>query len=167
MNNDNDKQQFIMASIIERQQVKEFQKVYPAFDVWKFTSESGYCEFDCFVISGRTYDYIKDVFNDNRWAVEVKIRTFPIDKYDTAYIKAYKYYKMVSKCRTYKYAIKKVKPIYMMFFSDGYVALWNLFTAKKKYIEKEFDKYNCIKSEVVLNKLFELNINEATIYKWR
>lgn len=152
------KEPFIMASIQERKYISTFQNEHPDFNVYSVTNVSGYAPFDCYVQSALT----------NNWAVEVKIRTFKMDKYDTAYIKCRKWYKMTQECNTSKYRDKNVQPIYMMFFTCGHVAIWNLFKCSAKYIEKQFKLWDCIEdSPIVTNKLFELNFKEAVIYKWK
>ena len=151
-------QQFIMASLNERDKINQFKKLNPDFDLKKVTNVSGYSTFDAYAVSGES------LYN---WAVEVKIRSFGIKKYSTAYIKCYKWYQMISKCDTPEYKEKNVQPYYMMFYTDGSVALWNLYHAPADFIIKEYTLYNVINSPVVKNKLFELKLSDATIYKWK
>lgn len=155
--NQNQTEAFIQASTTERNYLNHYQQTNEDFNILKITSISGYCVFDCFAQSALTQN----------WAIEVKIRTYKRNELDSAYIKCRKYYQMKEKCQTQEYINKNVQPIYMMFFKCGTIAIWNLFKAKRKFKLSYHKLYNCINSPVVRNKLFELDFNDATFYRWK
>lgn len=159
MDEQTEHQQFIMASMNERNKLQTFTTLNPDFHLLKFTSASGYSTFDAFATSG-------DV--NSNWAVEVKVRTFSKSKYRTAFLKVDKYNAIMNKCKLDNYINKNVQPILLNFFTDGYVAIWNLNHVtldEPKYVR--YKLYNVTNSPIVDNLVYELKLNEATFYKWK
>jgi len=100
---------------------------------------------------------------EKSYVVEIKVRTPAHDKYSTVILKKAKYDHLMSGVG------EGFTPLYVNFYSDGVVAVWNLETAKIRhkrdiYVRKTEMNSN---SEMEWQEFYEFHIEDARKYSYK
>ena len=99
---------------------------------------------------------------NREFAVEIKHRLIPIDKYKTIMIEDYKYLELML-----AYQFSGLEPLYINFCNDA-VVIFNLNRLKSKPKQKVLDiQSNGYDKLQKLERRYYLDINDAVIYDWK
>lgn len=99
---------------------------------------------------------------DREFAVEIKHRLIPKDKYKTIMIEDYKYLELML-----AYQFSGLEPLYINFLNDA-VVIFNLNKLKNKPKLKILDiQSNGYDKLQKLERRYYLDINDAVIYDWK
>lgn len=99
---------------------------------------------------------------DRQFAVEIKHRLMPKDKYKTIMIEDYKYLELML-----EYQFNGKEPLYINFLNDA-VVIFNLNKLKSKPKQKVLDiQSNGYDKLQKLERRYYLDINDAVIYDWK
>lgn len=143
------KEYFDMNEKQDLQQLYEFNAVKHLFDSIKPSEEKA--QIDCTA-----------KHKDRQFAVEIKHRLIPIDKYKTIMIEDYKYLELML-----EYQFSGLEPLYINFLNDA-VVIFNLNKLKNKPKQKVLDiQSNGYDKLQKLERRYYLDINDAVIYDWK
>lgn len=98
---------------------------------------------------------------DRQFAVEIKHRLIPVNKYKTIMIEDYKYLELML-----EYQFNGKEPLYINFCNDA-VVIFNLLRLKNKPKQKVLDiESKGYDKTQKLERRYYLDINDAVIYNW-
>ena len=101
-------------------------------------------------------------YKNREFAVEIKHRLMPKDKYKTIMIEDYKYLELML-----EYQFNGKEPLYINFLNDC-VVIFNLNKLKNKPKQKVLDiQSNGYDKLQKLERRYYLDINDAVIYDWK
>ena len=143
------KDYFTMNEKEDLQQLYEFNAVKHLFDSIKPSEEKA--QIDCTA-----------KHKDRQFAVEIKHRLIPVNKYKTIMIEDYKYLELML-----EYQFNGKEPLYINFLNDA-VVIFNLNRLKSKpkvrCMNIESKGYDRIQN---MERRYMLDINDAVIYDWK
>ena len=143
------KEYFDMNEKLDLQQLYEFNAEKRLFDSIKPNEYSA--QIDCTA-----------KHKDREFAVEIKHRLIPINKYKTIMIEDYKYLELML-----EYQFTGREPLYINFCNDA-VVIFNLNKLKSKPKQKVLDiQSNGYDKLQKLERRYYLDINDAVIYDWK
>ena len=142
------KEYFDMNEKQDLQQLYEFNHEKHLFD--SITPEKEKAQIDCTA-----------KHKNRKFAIEIKHRLIPIDKYKTIMIEDYKYLELML-----AYQFSGLEPLYINFCNDA-VVIFNLLRLKNKPKQKVLDiESKGYDKTQKLERRYYLDINDAVIYNW-
>lgn len=96
---------------------------------------------------------------DRKFAIEIKNRNVSIDQYDTIFIEDYKMADLLL-----YYMVHGLEPLYINFFNDGNVAIWNLKNLKEKPQERVMSiRSGGYNANQLTERRYELRLSDAVV----